>query len=71
VWKGHSVDNNVKAPLTFVAPIVRQMETSSIIALSTTHTTPTTPTTEKKHRNVRLAFGDMQENPNLKLRNNI
>jgi hypothetical protein len=72
VWKGHRVDNNVKASLTFAAPIMRQMATSSSITPSTATTTPTLTSTETDtHRNVRLAFGEMQENPNLKLRNNV
>jgi len=72
VGKIHKVDNNVKASLTFCAPIIRQIEISSSIAPNTANTAPAPTTTETDtHHNVRLAFGDMQEIPNLKLRNNI
>jgi len=62
----------VKASLTFVAPIMRQKEISSIIAPNTANPmpTPTMPETDT-HRNVTLAFGDKQEIANLKLRNNV
>jgi hypothetical protein len=48
------------------------METSSIIAPSTAIIAPTgrKPETDT-HRNVSLAFGEMQKNPNLRLRNNV
>jgi len=72
VGNGHRVDNTVKASLTFAAPIMRQMATSSIIAPSTADTAPTATMSETDtHRNVRLAFGDMQENPKLKLSYNV
>ena len=65
--KGHRVDNNVKASLTICAPIMRQMVTNSTITPSTADTAPTPTNTETDtHHNVRLAFGNMQENPNLK-----
>ena len=69
---GHRVDNTVQASHTFVAPIMRQMETNSNIAPSTATTVPTTIITEKdNHSNFRLAIGDMQKNPNLMLRYNV
>ena len=72
VGKSHSVDNTVKASLTFCAPIMRHTENSTSITLSTANTVPTPTNTETDtHRNVRLAFGDMQENAKLKLSNNI
>jgi hypothetical protein len=48
------------------------METSSSIApdAATTTFTATNPETDI-HRHVRLAFGEMQKYPNLKLRNNV
>jgi hypothetical protein len=62
----------VKALLTFVAPTMRQMATSSSIAPITANAAPTPINTETDtHRNFRLAFGDMQENPKFKLRNNF
>jgi hypothetical protein len=67
VRKGHGVDNNVKASLTFCAPIMRQMAKISSIAPSTANTTPAPTNTETDtHHNVRLALGQMQVNPNLK-----
>jgi len=70
VGKGHTVDNNVKASLTFVAPLMRQMATSSSIAPSTANPTPTPKNTETDtNLNFRLTYGDMQENLNLKLSN--
>jgi len=72
VGKDHRVDNNVKATLTFCAPIMRQMATSSIIPPNTANVAPTPTNTETDtHSNVRLPFGEMQKNPNLKLRNNV
>jgi hypothetical protein len=60
----------VKALLTFSAPIIRQMETSSFIAPNTINPALTRITTEREtHRNFSLAFGEMQINPNLKLWN--
>ena len=51
---------------------MRHMENSTSMAPNTANATPTSKNTETDtHRNVRLAFGDMQENPNLKLRNNV
>jgi hypothetical protein len=44
VGKRHSADNTVKALLTFCAPIIRQMETSSCIAQNTVNPAPTTET---------------------------
>jgi len=42
------------------------METSSIIAPSIANTAPAPTKSETDtDRNVRLAFGDMQENPNI------
>jgi hypothetical protein len=71
VGKGRS-DNNVKVSLTFTAPIIRQMATSNIIAPNTATTAfrPTTTVTET-HRKVKLGFGNVQKNPNFKLRNNF
>jgi hypothetical protein len=70
--KGHSVDITVKASLNVSVPIRRQMETSSGIAPSTATNAPTATNSETgTHRNVRLAFREMQKNPNLKLRNNV
>jgi len=70
--KDHRIDNNVKVSLTFAAPIMRQMETSSSIPPSTADTAPTPINTETEtRRNFRLAFGVMWENPNLKLRNSV
>jgi hypothetical protein len=58
--KGHSVANNVKVSLTLVAPITRQMETSSSIAPNTATTACRATSSETDtHRNVRLAFGEM------------
>jgi len=72
VGKGHIVDNNVKASLTFCAPIMRQMATTSSIAPFTANTTPVPTSAETDtRRNVRLAFGEMHEIPDLKLSNNI
>jgi hypothetical protein len=72
VGKGHRVDNNVKASLTFCAPIMRQMATSSIIAPSTASTvfTPTNTVTDT-HPKVRLAFGVLHNHPKHKLRQNV
>jgi hypothetical protein len=57
VGKGHRVDDNVKASLTFIAPIMRQMATSSSIAPSTANSIPTPRNTETEtHRYVRLAL---------------
>jgi hypothetical protein len=51
---------------------MRKMETSSSIAPNTANPGPTPTITETDtNRNVRLAFGDMQENGKLKYRNNI
>jgi len=50
VGKGHVVDNNDKASLTFCAPIMRQMATTSSIAPITANTTPTATTTETDTR---------------------
>ena len=48
------------------------MEPSTSITLNTANVTPTPTISETDtHRNVRLAFGDVQENPILKLRNKI
>jgi hypothetical protein len=48
------------------------MATSSSIAQITANAVPTPMNTETDtHRNFRLAFGDMQENPKFKLRNNF
>jgi hypothetical protein len=72
VWKGHRVDKNVKGSLTFIAPTRRQMATSSNIPPNIAITVPTPTNTETDtHHNGRLAFGDMQKNPNLKLMNNV
>jgi len=61
VGKDHRVDNNVKESLTFVAPIMRQMATSSSIAPSTANTAPIATDSETDtHRNIRLALGEMQ-----------
>jgi hypothetical protein len=68
--KGHSPDNTVKALLTFCAPRIRQMETSSFIATITVTTALKPINTETEtHRNFRLAFGEIQKFPKLKLRN--
>ena len=70
--KGHIVDSNVKASLTFCAPIMRQMATTSTIAPITANTTTTATSPETDTRlNVRLAFGEMHEIPDLKLSNNF
>jgi hypothetical protein len=72
VGKDQRFDNNVKASLTITAPTMRQMATGSIIAPSTANTAPTTinPETDT-HRKVRIALGNLQENPKLKLRNDF
>ena len=44
--KSHTVDNTVKASLTFCAPITRHTEITSSIAQNTANTTPTPTTTE-------------------------
>jgi hypothetical protein len=70
--KSHRADNNVKTSLTLFAPIMRQMATSSSITPNTAKAAPAPTNTETDiHLNVRLAFGDMQKYPNLKLRNNF
>jgi len=72
VGKCHRVENTVKESLTFSAAIMRHTEKITSIAPSTANVMPPTTNTEKDtHRNVRLPFGDMQENPNPKLRNNV
>jgi len=43
---GHRGNNNVKASLTFCAPIMRQMATTTSIVPSTANTTPTASNTE-------------------------
>jgi len=49
-----------------------EMETSSITAPSTAIIAPTATNPETDtHHNVSLAFGELQKNPNLKLRNNV
>ena len=69
---GHRVDNTVQASHTFVAPIMRQMETSSVIAPDTATAVPIpTTTVTDTHPNVTLAVGTLQKNTNLKLRNNV
>jgi hypothetical protein len=61
VGKGHRIDNNVKASLTLIAPIMRQMATSNNIPPITANTTPRATITETDtHHNIRLAFGEMQ-----------
>jgi len=51
---------------------MRQMETSSSIAPNTANTAPTETNTETDTNcNVRFDFGNMQKNPNLKVRNNF
>jgi len=72
VGKSHRVENKVKGSLTFIAPRMRHMATSSNIPPITTNTAPTAtnPETDTHHKS-RLAFGDMQKNPNIKLMNNI
>jgi hypothetical protein len=68
--KDHSADNTVKALLTFCAPIIRKMETSSFIAPNTAITAPKPINSETEtYRNFRLAFGEMQKYSNLKLKN--
>jgi hypothetical protein len=48
------------------------MAISSIIAPITANTAPTATDSETEtDRKIRSAFGDMQEIPNLKLRNNV
>jgi hypothetical protein len=48
------------------------METSSSIAPSTANPAPTPTTSETDtHREVRLTFGGIHENPNLNLLNNF
>jgi len=72
VGKGHIVDNNVKTSLTFCAPIMRQMATTSNIAPITAVSMPKPASTETDtRRNVRIALGEMQEIPDLKLSNNF
>ena len=62
----------MKASLTFCAPIMRHMEKSTSITPNKASTALTATNAETDtHRNVRLAFGDMHANPNLKLRKNI
>jgi hypothetical protein len=63
---GHRVDDTVKASLTFVAPTMRQMATTSSIAPNTANTAPT-PTNTETHtnRNVNLTFGVLQKNPKI------
>jgi hypothetical protein len=72
VGKDHRVDNNVKALLTVIAPRMRQMATRTISPPSTANVAPiiVTPETDT-HRKVRIALGNLQENPKLKLRNNF
>jgi hypothetical protein len=51
--------------------MMRQMETSNSIAPNTANATPPRTNTETDSNfNVRLAFENIQENPDLKLRNN-
>jgi len=51
---------------------MRQMATTSSIAPFTANTTPVPTSAETDtRRNVRLAFGEMHEIPDLKLSNNI
>jgi hypothetical protein len=72
VGKCQRVDNNVKVSLTFTAPIIRQMATSSIIPPSTaTIGNITANTVTDTHHKVRLALGTSQKVPNLKLRKNF
>ena len=62
----------MKATLTFIAPIMRIKETTISIAPRRVNNAPTPTNTETDtHHNVRLAFGEMQENPKLKMRNNF
>jgi len=62
----------MKVSLTFCAPIMRQMADSSSISPRAAITTPTENNNEADtNRNVRLAFGEMQKNPKLNLRNNV
>jgi len=61
----------VKGSLTFIAPMTRQIATSSNIPPITANTAPTATNAETDtHHNGGLAFGDMQKNTNLKLMNN-
>jgi hypothetical protein len=62
----------VKVSLTFIAPIIRQMATSSIIPASTATTAdmPTNAVTDTNHK-VSLALGTSQKNPYLNLRKNV
>jgi hypothetical protein len=51
---------------------MREMAASSSIPPNRANPMPTARSPEKyTHRNVRLAFGVMQKNPNFKLRNNF
>jgi len=51
---------------------MREMATSSSIPPSRAIPVPSATDTEKyTHRNVRVAFGEMQKNPKFKLRNNF
>jgi len=51
---------------------MRQMADSSSISPRAAITTPTENNNEADtNRNVRLAFGEMQKNPKLNLRNNV
>jgi hypothetical protein len=51
---------------------MRGMANSSSNPPSRANPMPTATESEKyTHRNVRLAFGDMQKNPKFKLRNNF
>jgi hypothetical protein len=62
----------VRALLTFLAPKIRQMAITNSIAPNTAKAAPAPINTETDtHRNFRLAFGDLQENPKFKLRNNF
>ena len=72
VGNSYRVDNNVKASLTFCAPIIRQMETNIRCAPNTAITAPTPTNTETyTHRNVKLPFGDKQDRPKLTWRTNF